>query len=317
MTTPAQERLGRLLALVPWVAAHDGPEVAEVCRRFGLSEAELHADLELLFVCGVHPFTPDTLIDVDIADGRVWIRFDDGFRRPLRLTPPEGLALVSAGSALLAVPGSDPDGSLARALGKLETVLGVAADDAVEVQLGPVAPGILDAVRSATDRRRVVEIDYYSFGRDGHSSRSVQPWQVFNALGQWYLEGYCETAGGRRLFRVDRITAARVTDRSAPGPPKVSAGGSGGTPPVFAPGPGDPLVVLDLAPGAHWVAEAYPNEGTEARPGGVLRVRLRSAGRAWLARLLLRAGPLATVVDGDGDAGREAAVRMLRRYTGH
>ena len=50
----------------------------------------------------------------------------DYFRRPLRLSPQEGLALVSAGSALLSVPGADPDGALATALAKLETCSGSA-----------------------------------------------------------------------------------------------------------------------------------------------------------------------------------------------
>ncbi|HET9692646.1 MAG TPA: WYL domain-containing protein [Acidimicrobiales bacterium] len=309
MTTPAQERLGRLLALVPWVAAHDGPTVEEVCRRFGLTEKQLHADLELLFVCGVHPFTPDTLIDVDVADGRVWIRFAEWFRRPLRLTAPEGLALVSAASTLLAVPGSDPDGALGRALAKLQGVLGVGADDALDVQLAPVAPGVLEAVRDATERRRVVEIDYYSFGRDDTSTRAVQPWRVVNAAGQWYLEGFCEAVADRRLFRVDRITGVRVLDRAAPPPPAAS-----GPPPTFDPSPDDPLVVLDLTPEVAWIAGQYPNEGVEARPGGVTRVRLRSGGRAWLERLLLRAGPHALVVEGDGGVGSAAAARLLARY---
>ena len=41
-----------------------GPTVEEVCRRFGLAEAELIAELDLVWCCGVHPFTPDTLIEV-------------------------------------------------------------------------------------------------------------------------------------------------------------------------------------------------------------------------------------------------------------
>lgn len=298
-----------MLAIVPWVAANDGPEVAEVCRRFNLTERELLADLELLFLCGVHPFTPDTLIDVDVAGGRVWIRFADWFRRPLRLTAPEGLALVSASATLLAVPGSDPEGSLRRAVAKLETVLGVAVDDAVEVQLAPVAASILDAVRAAQDRRRKVEIDYYSFGRDGHSTRVVQPWRVFNALGQWYLEGWCEQAVGHRLFRVDRISGARLLEEVAPDPPPGA-----GPPAVFQPGPDDPLVVLDLRAPARWIAEQYPNEGVERRGDGTLRVTLRSAGLAWLERLLLRAGPNATVVEGDPRVGPAAARRILARY---
>ena len=105
----ADDRLQRLLAVVPWVAARDGPRLADVAARFGCREDELVDDLQLLFLCGLHPYTPDMLIDVDIADGRVWIRYADYFARPLRLTPAEGLGLLAAGRTLLATPGADPD----------------------------------------------------------------------------------------------------------------------------------------------------------------------------------------------------------------
>jgi proteasome accessory factor C len=305
----AQERLGRLLAIVPWVASHDGPLITEVCRRFDVSERELLADLDLLFLCGVHPFTPDTLIEVDVTGGRVWIRFADWFRRPLRLTAPEGLALVSAGAALQATPGADPDGALGRALVKLETVLGVGADDALEVELGPVAQPILDLVSRAAAEHRQVELDYYSFGRDGRSVRVVHPWRVFNAQGQWYLSAWCTSATAERLFRVDRISAAHLRDDRFAPPPEAAPATA-----VYAPGRDDPTVVLDLDPPAHWVAEQYPNEGVEARPEGVLRVRLRTSQRAWLERLLLRAGRHARVVEGDTGVLPAAATRLLAAY---
>ena len=104
----ADDRLQRLLAVVPWVAARDGPRLDDVCTRFDCREDELVDDLQMLFLCGLHPYTPDMLIDVDIADGRVWIRYADYFARPLKLTPAEGLALLAAGRTLLATPGADP-----------------------------------------------------------------------------------------------------------------------------------------------------------------------------------------------------------------
>jgi proteasome accessory factor C len=308
--SPAEERLGRLLAIVPWVAAHDGPEVAEVCRRFGVEEEELLADLQLLFLCGVYPFTPDVLIDVDVADGRVWIRMADYFRRPLRLSPQEGLALVSAGSALLSVPGADPDGALATALAKLETVLGVGVDEGVDVALGSVRPSVLEAVRRGVDSGRKLELDYYSFGRDEHATRVVQPWRVFNAAGQWYLSAWCERAEGERLFRVDRMSTAQLLDERFERPESAPAG----PPPVFSPAPDDPVVVLDLDPPAHWIADQYPNEGVQVLPGPVLRVTLRSGQRAWLERLLLRAGPAARMVQGDTSVLPVAAARLRSRY---
>lgn len=308
----AQDRLGRLLAIVPWVAANDGPAIAEVCRRFGVNERELLADLDLLFLCGVYPFTPDVLIEVDIADSRVWIRFADWFRRPLRLTPPEGLALMGAGSALLRMPGADEDGALARALAKLATVLGIGAEDAVEVELGPVTPGLLQLVQEATLSHHRVELDYYSFGRDDRTVRVVEPWRVFNAQSNWYLSGWCQQAGGERLFRMDRVRRAVVLDERFEPPAPVPAA----PPAVFHPSASDPVIVLDLAPGAAWVAEHYPNEGVTKQAGGGLRVTLRISERAWLERLLLRAGPLATVVEGDAEVGSAAADRLLERYRG-
>lgn len=302
----AQDRLARLLAVVPWVAARDGPAIAEVCRRFAVTEQDLLDDLDLLFLCGVYPFTPDALIEVDVADGRVWIRFADYFHRPLRLTPPEGLALLGAGAALLAVPGAEHDGALARALDKLAAVLGVDADDSVAVELGPATPEVLAVVQQATVSHRRLELDYYSFGRDSSGTRLVEPWQVFNARGQWYLSGFCHDAGGERLFRVDRISRAAMRDDPF-SPPQ--------SPPdrrTFH--PGGQTVVLDLAAPARWIAEQYPNLGVAERPGGGLRVTLPVSERAWLERLLLRAGPYVSVVTGDPDVGPAAAARVLVRY---
>ncbi|MGI8684661.1 MAG: helix-turn-helix transcriptional regulator [Acidimicrobiales bacterium] len=306
--TPADQRLGRLLAMVPWVAGQDGPRIEDVCSRYGCTEEEVVADLGLLFLCGVHPFTPDTLIDAAVEDGRVWIRFADWFTRPLRLTPAEGLALVAAGATLLAVPGTDPEGPLARGLAKVAAVLGVDPDEAVGVELGAAPPEVLAALQRASAERRQVEIDYYSFGRDAWARRVIDPHQVFNAAGQWYVAGWCHLATADRVFRIDRTRSATVLDASFEPRPAVAQ------PPVFSPRPDDPVVVLDLDAGARWVAEEYPVEAVEERPGGGRRVRLRVSERAWLERLLLHLGPAARVVEGDKAIGRDAAARLAARY---
>jgi proteasome accessory factor C len=252
------------------------------------------------------------LIDVDVADGRVWVRMADYFRRPLRLTPQEGMALASAASALLDVPGADRDGALSTALAKLETVLGVGSDDALEVELGPAPAGVLQDLRGATESRRKVKIDYYSFGRDGHSTRVVRPWRVLNAAGNWYLQAWCEAVDAERIFRVDRVTALETLDDTFDPPRALEEVDSS----VYRPRSDDPLVVIDLEPPAHWIADQYPNEEVTEVPGGVLRVSLRVAGNAWLERLLLRGGQDVKVVTGDRDLAPAAAARVLGRYRG-
>ena len=76
-------------------------------------------------------------------------------------------------------------------------------------------------------------------------------------------------------------------------------------------------MVLDLSPEAHWIAEQYPNEGVEALGGGTLRVTLRSGQKAWLERLLLRAGRSVSVVEGAQSTRAGAAERVLARYRAH
>ncbi len=327
----APERLRRLLALVPWVVAHDGPALEEVCARFGLSQDELVAELDLVFLCGVHPFTPDSLIDVDVADGRVWIRYAEYLERPLRLTPDEGLALVAAGTAVLAVPGADPDGPLARGLAKLATVLGVDPAVDLDVTLGAAPAGVLESLQEAVAADRPVEIDYYTYGRDQRTRRVVDPHSVFAAEGQWYLEAWCHLAEAERRFRLDRIGSLTVLERPVDHRPadhrpvdhrpsgpslddRTTASSDGPGRRVFEPRADDPRVVLELDPRARWVAEQYPLERLEELEGGRCRVVLVASERAWLERLLLRLGPAASVVEGAEGVAAAAASRILTTY---
>ncbi|MDQ6854003.1 MAG: WYL domain-containing protein [Actinomycetota bacterium] len=303
-------RLRRVLALVPWIADHPGAALAEIAGRFGVSEQELEHDLELLPMCGLPPYTPDRLIEVEIVDGHVWIRFAEYFDRPLRLSAEEGLALLAAGRALLAVPGSDEHGALATALEKLARALGVTEGLAVEVG----EPPYLDALRRATDASERVEIDYYSFGRDATTTRQIDPRSVFHAFGHWYAAAYCHEAADERLFRLDRIRAVRPTGTRFEPPAPEDAAHFGHA--VYHPRAEDPRVTLELAPEAAWVVESYPSEEAEERPDGSWRVILAVSERAWLERLLLQLGPAASVVAPAElqSVGGEAAARLVTRY---
>jgi proteasome accessory factor C len=313
----AAERLRLLLAVVPWIVAHDGPTLDEVSRRFDMTEDELLAELDLVFLCGVHPFTPDSLMDVVIEEGRVWIRYADYFERPLRLTPEEGLALVAAGSALADVPGADPNGPVARALAKVAAVLGVEPGEALDIQLGSAPAETLATLREAVASHHQVELDYYTYGRDERSQRVIEPRAVYAAEGAWYVDGFCHRAGADRRFRLDRIASATRLDTTFEAPETVVRGPEAVVPgpvSVFDPDPDDPRVVLDLGPRARWVAEQYPVETADELTDGRLRVTLVAGERAWLERLLLRLGPDAEVVAGADDVGAVAARRVLARY---
>jgi proteasome accessory factor C len=309
----------RVLAVVPWIVANPGRPVAEVAARFGLSEKELLDDLGVVYMVGLPPYSPDALVDVEIDDeGRVTIRLADFFSRPLRLTPGQGLALVASSDGLLSIPGTDPDGALARALAKLSGALGLdgaGGGERVDVHLGAAEERILDRLRRAAERGTEVEIDYYSYNRDAHSTRAIAPWRVFADAGNWYVHAWCHRAAGERIFRVDRIESLTELERPAAARPDDGAEGQG----IFHPRQDDPRITLELQPEAGWVVGSYPCEEVTEGPDGTLTATLVVTAVPWLQRLLVRLGPQARVVaardlpDAEGLASQTAS-RILARY---
>ena len=227
----ATERLRRMLAIVPWVAAQPGgATIDEICSRFDLDREQLQECLDTAFMVGLHPYTPDALIDVIIDADRVQLRLPDFFTRPLKLTAEQTLALMAAGRSLLNVPGVDPDGPLSRGLAKLSAPVAGDANALVEVDLGPVPDELVPMLQAAIAQRRAVAFDYYSYGRDELTSRHVDPWRLEAQKGQWYLEAWCHTSDDLRIFRLDRVEQGtharrhlrcprgRRTDRGLPAP---------------------------------------------------------------------------------------------------
>jgi proteasome accessory factor C len=303
----AEHEVQRILALVPWVVAHPGTTKAELAERFDVTEEQLDDDLALVLMIGVPPYSPGDYLDVEEdIDGGITIRLADYFRRPLRLTPNEGLALLAAGRALLAVPGSDPAGPLATALDKLEAALELPG---LVVDVGE--PPFLRDVRGAATHHERLDIEYWSAGRDELTKREIDPTTVFFATGAWYVSAFCHRVGGERMFRVDRIRSVQATGEHFEAADVTAEPGR-----VFNPRPDDPIVTLRLRPSAAWVPESFPTEAVREHDDGILEVDLVVSEDAWLERLLLRLGPEAEVVAPDAWRARAAATaaRVLARY---
>ncbi|MBI5089262.1 MAG: WYL domain-containing protein, partial [Actinobacteria bacterium] len=206
---PLSVRLRRLLVMLPWLMERREVSVAEMAERFQISEKELITDLEQAAMCGLPPFV-DEFVDLYIDDGVITVGVPRFFTRPLRLTAPEGFALLMAGRAALALPGADADGPLARALDKLEAVLG---DDAMVLDLDqpPAAATLIEAAERGT----TVEITYWSASSGESSTRTIAPRQVFADRGRWYVVAHDDRSGDERTFRVDRMTEWRATGQAA------------------------------------------------------------------------------------------------------
>ncbi|MDO9175068.1 MAG: WYL domain-containing protein [Actinomycetota bacterium] len=301
---PTGDRLRRLLVMLPWLMERGEVSVAEMCDRFELTEQELVKDLELAAMCGLPPFV-DEMVDVFIDDGTVFAGVPRLFTRPLRLTAPEGFALLAAARVAMQLPGADTDGALARALRKLAALLG---DDAVVVETPP--PPMTSAVAEAAAAGARLRISYWSPAADRRTEREITPRRVFVDSGHWYVIADDRRSGEERTFRIDRIETCELTGAVDPlRDVEVPSGESWFSDDEL------PTATLRVPASGGWVAERYPTRAVTADGDGWL-IEVTVASERWLRDLMLRLGPEARVVEPAEWAlvGARAAEALLERY---
>lgn len=315
----AEERLARLLVMLPWLMEVGEVPLTDVAARYDLSEAQVQQDLELVAMCGLPPFV-DEMIDVFVDDGLVFVGVPRLFTRPLRLTAPEGFSLLASARAAMELPGADPAGPLGRGLSKLAAALsdagldaqGMGTDDTAGVAIDLDRPQVTDELAEAAAHSTELVIAYYSPARDERTERSIVPRHVFVDAGNWYVVADDDRSGERRTFRIDRIDTITPTGRTVPSDVVVENPGG------FFADADLPLAVLRLAPRAQWLLDRYPirSQSNLAELPGWIEVSLPVANARWLARLLIRLGPDATVVSPDGAAADAAALAstILAKY---
>jgi proteasome accessory factor C len=317
MTSQAQVR--RLLSLVPYLRDHDGARMAEVAEAFGISEATLRDDLNVLWMCGMPGLTPGDLIDIDMdaveGEGVIHLSNADYLTRPLRLSAEEAMALVLGLQTLHEIAGPGEQDAIERALKKLEEASGgVVVPDQASVSVTAARGEIQARLTDGLARGKRLDLTYDVASRAETTRRMVDPLRVFVLEGYGYLEAWCYSASALRTFRLDRIAAVEVTDIDVlPHDDVVLKDLSTGW---FETLKDAPLVVLELAPEAAWVAEYYPTETVNRDERGDVTVALRVTDPAWLRGLLLRLAGGARVISpvGAGDSAAEAAQEALDQY---
>ncbi|MEO8889352.1 MAG: YafY family protein [Jatrophihabitantaceae bacterium] len=310
-----EQRLPRLLAMVPYFLARPGIATADAAADFGITEKQLIKDLELLWVCGLPGQGPGDLIDLTYEGDSVSIIFDAGMSRPLRLTAEEALALVVALRTLAEAPGLTDTDAVQRALAKVETAAGGAVDAAtVAIELDH-SQRRLPVLQKSLDERRALELRYYTAARDETTQRIVDPLRLFEADGHSYLEAWCRSAEGVRVFRVDRIENVQLLDEPANPPADVELRDL--TDGVYQPASEHLLVVLRLAPGYHWVADYYAVEDAAESEAG-LQISLRVSEPAWVRALVLGSGGQVEVLSPGwlAESIRTDAANALAAYAG-
>lgn len=300
-------RLSRILALIPYVLDRQSADVDEIIERFGYTEDQLTRDLNTIFVCGLPGYGPGDLMEAYMDEDEVIIDAADFFTKAPRLTPSEALGLLAAGMTVIGSGEGSP--ALESAVAKLSKVVMPDADTSLTVDVLDQSHNV-GVLRDAAADSRVVRIVYRSVGKEETTEREIEPWSVFATLGRWYVLGYCRLVDGQRTFRVDRIRELEVLDETFDRPESVPEPGVG-----YSPSKDDITCVIDLAPAARWVLEYYPVDVVR-ESSRTTRIRFHSPDTEVPARLLLRLGTHARLVEGPEVAARVAEIGrdLLSRY---
>lgn len=291
--TSAEQHLGRLLDLVPYLSANPGARLEDTARQFGITRQQLTRDLDLLFVSGPR-YYPDGLIDVRLEDDRIFLSNARDLSEPVRLTMDEACTLIVGLETLKSLPGVSGASAVATAHAKLTDAAGEAgrAGAAIAARLTePEVGAALEVIQQAVNDGVRLHLTYLVPARDEITDRVVEPVRAFSRDDVWYLEAWCTGAQAVRNFRLDRIQAAKPT-----GEPVQRSREPGDFPEhLFRPSDTDAVLTLLLRPPARWVADHYDAARTVELEDGRLAAEIRVASTAWVPGLLARLGGDAVV----------------------
>ncbi len=311
------ERFARLVTLAGLLIEAARNErtlrIDDLTAQLKITADELREDIAVLNVVNFGGGT--YVLYADVGEEEIEVDTDtygDNFARPARLLPLEAKALVAAidlfGEHL-------PQADLRTARQKIVDALGHdPSEEGLEIAPGHDDSEVVEAVHTAIEGRRVLELRYYKENEDQFTTRKVEPYRITNRAepvagapqrgpNGWYL--WCWDLGreGVRHFRLDRIKEARLTEQSFE--PRIELEEMAEEDRLDDEGR---VARVWVSPErARWLREERPV--VEELADGAVVVELPFQGMAWLVREILRqAGELAVIEPEDA---REAVRKAL------
>jgi proteasome accessory factor C len=296
--TTAGDQLTRILHLLPRAARRQGVTVLQLARELGVAPEELMDDLETISSRADYHVAgsgEDTQIVVDAERVFVWTTGE--FRRPIRFSPAEALAL-GLGLRILAAEREEPGSAGVLALAeRLERTLTAidpgSPEEAIVVGAGAGSRTTRVDMLEAARAGRCCEIRYLKPAAVDAEQRRIAPYVLVAAEGFWYVLARCSRAESVRAFRLDRIIDVEVLDETFEIPADFDPHAflRGGR--VFSAAEETEVLVRYSPLIARWMVEKGP---TEPQPDGSVLVRHRVADPHWLVRHVLQYGRDAEVV---------------------
>lgn len=309
------QRLLRLLKLIPFLQKNDGVELRDAAEIFGITEEQLIADLNLIWMCGLPGYTHLELIDVSYDSGYVTLQNAQTLAKPMNITFDEGIALLLAIENIIAIAPSNDVKILSVIRGKLFGLLSLPFEGSDPLRtsqarefdsvLTPVLPDLLQLLE---EKRNLLDIEYYSATMDEYLKLTVSPIELVTMNGFVYLLGKGSSGAGAQHFRVDRIRKVSKSSKKREG--------ETGAKPITIPESAT-MVEITISPEAYWFIQKWRLNALEYNPS-----RKLFAGKVgvyhlkWLERATLSAAG-ALVIERPESIREEivgAAQRTLENY---
>ena len=293
--------------VVPWLIKEKEVLVGDLERRFAIKPAQLVQDMAALNEVDLF-VSPEQRFSVEITGERVKVLEAPNFPATPGFLPFEALVCLVAAKAVMEMHPGSPD--LSSAVQKLEKAIMPHEAHVLRILSGSDPPWV-NQLREWTISCQVVAMRYRSTDKGELSDRVVEPWQVYQWMGTWYLWGYSRTKREPRRYRVDGIQRAKSTGESFTLPRRVPL-----PPTTYRPAPDDHRVVLQIQPRGRWVIEYYSMRILSENLAGLTLAEFYTRDPGIAARLALRLGPDLRIVEGDAArrALAELAAAVLDRY---
>jgi len=208
MTEPSITRTARALDLIPFLLEHQGISVEELAAEFQVSQIQMMEDLNLLFVCGLPGYTPLELIDMNFEDGFVTVSDPQVLDKPRKLSKPELTTLLVSLEVMKTFAKSAVQKEIADLQVKLQSVLD--RKPTIDVVVKESIDSKLEEILHAIEKGSALDIHYLSAHSDKESWRKIIPNRVYFEGRHAYVESWCITSQGERVFRLDRILELRL-----------------------------------------------------------------------------------------------------------
>lgn len=209
-------RIDRIAAILIQLQSRRVTKAQLIADRFGISLRTVYRDIRTLEEAGV-PIIGEAGAGYSLADG---------YRLPpISFTLDEATAFITAEKLVENLTDQDNSSSFKSAMYKIRAVLRNAdkdyltgIDESVEVLRARCLPRLPDQINpmqiilKAIAIRKVVSLSYFSFYRQAHTERCVEPVGVFYLDNHWHLIAWCRMQKDYRDFRFDRMLDVQHTE---------------------------------------------------------------------------------------------------------